>query len=260
MKHYIYKTTNLINGKIYIGKRSHDNPEKDKYLGSGKWLVRSIKKHGKDAFKKVILYVYETQDQAYQKQAELVTQQFVLSQNTYNCCTGGLGGRKNMVVVATQNGVEVVSNTEFNTSQKQSIHKYKTNVLNECGEVINMDIRSDQFKSGKYKSINFNKILVKDQSNNIYRIDKTDSRFLSGELKSIHKDKILVRDPKGNVFKIDKDDPRFISGQLVGATRGRFTAKDPNTGKRYYIDKNDPRWVNGQLVGLSRGCKKKKNC
>lgn len=258
MKHYIYKTTNLINGKIYIGKRSHDNPEKDKYLGSGKWLKRSINKHGRDNFKKDILYVYETQDQAYLKQAELVTQQFVLSSNTYNCCTGGLGGRKNMVVVKTQNGIEVVSNKEFNESHKQSIHKYKTNVLDKYGEVIYMDIRSEQFKSGKYKSINFNKIIVKDQFNNIYRIDRTDSRFISGELKSIHKDKITVRDQDGKVFKIDKDDQRFILGQLVGVTNGHFMAKDPNTGEKYYIHKDDPRWINGQLVGVSKGYKKKK--
>jgi hypothetical protein len=47
MKHYIYKTTNLINGKIYIGKRSHKNPEKDKYLGSGNVLKQAISKYGK---------------------------------------------------------------------------------------------------------------------------------------------------------------------------------------------------------------------
>jgi hypothetical protein len=52
MKHYIYKTTNLINGKIYIGKRSHENPEKDRYLGSGRVLIQAIKKYGRENFKK----------------------------------------------------------------------------------------------------------------------------------------------------------------------------------------------------------------
>ena len=37
----IYKTTNLITGKIYIGQDSKNNP---KYLGSGKYLNLSIKK------------------------------------------------------------------------------------------------------------------------------------------------------------------------------------------------------------------------
>lgn len=47
MKHYIYKTTNLINGKIYIGKRSHENPEKDKYMGSGTVLRKAFNKYGR---------------------------------------------------------------------------------------------------------------------------------------------------------------------------------------------------------------------
>lgn len=36
----VYKTTNLINGKIYIGKDKYNNP---KYLGSGKNIRRAIK-------------------------------------------------------------------------------------------------------------------------------------------------------------------------------------------------------------------------
>jgi hypothetical protein len=39
----IYKTTCLINGKIYVGQDSKNNPD---YLGSGIYLNRAIKKHG----------------------------------------------------------------------------------------------------------------------------------------------------------------------------------------------------------------------
>jgi hypothetical protein len=38
MKHYVYKITNLINGKWYIGKRKHVNPYEDSYMGSGKLI------------------------------------------------------------------------------------------------------------------------------------------------------------------------------------------------------------------------------
>jgi hypothetical protein len=48
----IYITKNLINGKKYIGKDSHNNPE---YLGSGALLLEDIKKYGKENFKKEIL-------------------------------------------------------------------------------------------------------------------------------------------------------------------------------------------------------------
>jgi len=48
----IYKTTNLLNNKIYIGQDSNNNPE---YFGSGLQLLRAIKKYGKKNFKKEIL-------------------------------------------------------------------------------------------------------------------------------------------------------------------------------------------------------------
>lgn len=48
----IYKTTNLENGKIYIGKDMHNDPL---YLGSGKLLKQAIKKYGKEMFIKEIV-------------------------------------------------------------------------------------------------------------------------------------------------------------------------------------------------------------
>ena len=52
MEHYIYLTTNLINGKKYIGK--HFGAICDSYLGSGTLLQRAIAKYGKENFKKEI--------------------------------------------------------------------------------------------------------------------------------------------------------------------------------------------------------------
>lgn len=55
----IYKTTNLINGKIYIGKDKNNNP---KYLGSGKRLNSSINKYGIENFEKVIIEYCESEE------------------------------------------------------------------------------------------------------------------------------------------------------------------------------------------------------
>lgn len=57
LKGIIYKTTNLVNGKIYIGQYSGHNK---KYLGSGKLLRLAIKKYGVDKFIREILEECDT--------------------------------------------------------------------------------------------------------------------------------------------------------------------------------------------------------
>ena len=70
--HIIYKTTNIVNNKFYIGKHSTTDLD-DLYLGSGKYLIRAIKKYGCESFKKEILFIFKTENEAYDKEAELVT-------------------------------------------------------------------------------------------------------------------------------------------------------------------------------------------
>ena len=50
---YVYKTTNLINGKIYIGQNKGTIDLS--YLGSGKLIFRAIKKYGRKNFRLEVL-------------------------------------------------------------------------------------------------------------------------------------------------------------------------------------------------------------
>lgn len=47
---YIYKTTNIINNKIYIGQRKSSKFLGNNYLGSGKHLKCAVQKYGRDNF------------------------------------------------------------------------------------------------------------------------------------------------------------------------------------------------------------------
>ena len=88
--HLIYRTTNAKNGKIYIGKHSTKDPYDD-YMGSGKGIMRALKKYGIGNFTKEILYCFTNEKEAYLKEEELVTQEFIDRNDTYNIMLGGKG-------------------------------------------------------------------------------------------------------------------------------------------------------------------------
>lgn len=97
-RHYCYRVDNLLNGKYYIGKRScFGDPEDDPYLGSGKNIRRAIKRYGAENFKKTILAEFDTEEDAYLCEAELVTKDVLLDPMCYNICLGGIGGQRGTV-------------------------------------------------------------------------------------------------------------------------------------------------------------------
>lgn len=107
MKYIIYKTTCLVNGKYYIGKHQTENPEIfDGYLGNSVWINRkdkiknpefpfhfAIKKYGVNNFKRETLYIFDTEEEAYLKESEIVNEEFVKREDNYNVVIGGKGGK-----------------------------------------------------------------------------------------------------------------------------------------------------------------------
>lgn len=91
---YVYETTNLINGKKYIGVCLTKNKKKSEvYLGSGLLLLKSIKKYGRHNFKKEIIKEFSNEKDARDYERYLISKMNAISSNDYyNLTPGGYGG------------------------------------------------------------------------------------------------------------------------------------------------------------------------
>ena len=89
--HFTYKTTNLINGRYYLGMHSTNRID-DGYLGSGKRLYYELNKYGRDNFKFEILEQFQSREQLVQAEINLITEQDLKNSNCLNLKSGGEGG------------------------------------------------------------------------------------------------------------------------------------------------------------------------
>lgn len=84
----IYKITNLLNGKMYIGQHKTSNLD-DGYMGSGLLIERAIKKYGKENFRKEWLMFCEDEEELNYMERVYVDQTWVDRSDTYNLTLGG---------------------------------------------------------------------------------------------------------------------------------------------------------------------------
>lgn len=87
---FIYITTNLINGKKYIGKKLFIKGRWNTYLGSGTYLKKAIKKYGKDNFVKEIVAIAYSKEELDKLEIEFINiHNAVESKDYYNITYGG---------------------------------------------------------------------------------------------------------------------------------------------------------------------------
>jgi hypothetical protein len=193
--YFVYKTTNLINGKFYIGVHATKNVN-DGYLGSGKRLHDAIKCHGVENFNREILKFFDSYADALYYEQLLVTPELVESDNCYNLCEGG--GKP-----------PTMSGSKHPFYQKSRPDSRKRMIEN----------NPSKGKFGK-DSATYNKVSVVTKDGDTLQVLKDDPRYLSGEFTHVNKGKLTVRDLNGNVFQVLKDDPRYLSGEVVHNTKG----------------------------------------
>lgn len=88
--YHIYKITNLINGKIYIGR--HYGTIEDSYSGSGFLLNRAYEKYGKENFKKELVEKNISLEENKEREKFWIKELNSFQPNGYNINVGGDGG------------------------------------------------------------------------------------------------------------------------------------------------------------------------
>lgn len=130
MKYLVYLTYCIASKKYYVGVHMTKDPNIwDFYLGNGIYtnrpasykkattpLKRAVCKYGINSFRRIILAIFNTKEEAYNLEALIVNESFIKSSNTYNIKLGGSGGcpevLKKKIYMYDSNGEFV---KEFNT-------------------------------------------------------------------------------------------------------------------------------------------------
>jgi group I intron endonuclease len=117
--HYVYLTTNLVNGKQYVGDHSTNNIN-DGYLGSGNIILDAIKKYGKNNFKLIILESFNTKEDAFNAQEKYISNYNTLVPNGYNVSArGGANCKKGL----SKESIEKLRKTLSNSIKGKSHSK-----------------------------------------------------------------------------------------------------------------------------------------
>ena len=133
MHYTVYKTTNLANGKIYIGSHVTEDVN-DGYVGSGKLLLKAIEKYGLESFKKEVLHIFDNPNDMFLKEAELVSNEFIQRKDTYNIKEGGHGGwdyvNKNNLNFTQEKNARISGFKKFTKEQRIEYAKKATEEAN----------------------------------------------------------------------------------------------------------------------------------
>ena len=113
MKYIVYQTINLVNNNIYIGVHGCEDPDVfDGYIGCGVVITNpssynkpqtafqyAVKKYGTSNFRRTILNIFDTSEEAYFLEKQIVNKAFIKRKDVYNEKEGGVCGNSYSVKI-----------------------------------------------------------------------------------------------------------------------------------------------------------------
>lgn len=144
----VYKTTNLVNGKIYIGQTIRENTG---YLGSGYYLRRAVKKYGKSNFKREVLARCSSQEELDEMEKFYIKEFDSTNRDVgYNIALGGTGS-----VLAA--GYKHLISGENHYLKKMSSEEFQEWINNRTGTNNVMNKMSDDDKKKMFAKLSGDK-------------------------------------------------------------------------------------------------------
>ena len=222
---YFYKITNNINNHFYYGVHTTNNLN-DGYMGSGTRLKYAYKKYGIENFSKKILKFFETSEEAFQYESDMLTETLVKDTNCYNIKFGGKG---------------------WNTCGLATVKDMK-------GKCFDVPVDEPRLLSGELVGITKGLGVYKDADTGKYiKTFSTDERIVKNEIIPFGVNMIVMRDDDNNIFYLDKTDINFEEEVkkrgLVFISTGKVTVKD-KSGKYYRVDVDDKDYLSGKLSAV----------
>lgn len=217
MYHYFYKITNNINNHFYYGVHSTNNLN-DGYMGSGKRLHYAYKKYGIENFTKEILKFFNTKDEAFLYESEVVTEELVIDDNCYNLILGGKGFNCTGFATVKDSSGNIffapVDDPRIKSGELVGVSHGYGNYIDKDGNSYHLPTDHYLVKNGVVFGFNKNKTVVKDSSGNKFLLDVNDERLKNGELQHVYKNMITAKDKNNNFYYVSIDDKRYVSGEL----------------------------------------------
>lgn len=236
--HYIYLTTNLINNKKYIGQRliQPNGIDKDNYLGSGTALLNAVKKYGRENFKKDILYICKTYEQA--DLLEILTiekHNAVESDMFYNILDGGQFRRnKNHSLIVSKYMTELYSDD----------NKYTDVIIKTNRKRYLNALRPIEITTIAHRDISKLKYQLQLENTKRNRIEK--NKVLKLIKKSYNKKPNQLKEIKSNATKKTWQNETFRN-----AVVSKISAKNKERAK-YAVDNNIPLFDDNHKMLLSK--------
>lgn len=183
----VYKTTNKVNGKYYIGVHKTSDLYDD-YLGSGKYLKRAIEKYGIENFEKEIIDIFDSPEEAYTLEKILVTFELIETGQIYNLTEGGRGkgfeyankegmnyGGEEKRKLGSINGKKKFLDLYYNNINFRTKHKQHLKQIGVKGNInVNIKYPNGTFKDKLHTETTKRKIGM---SNSIHQQGKGNSQY-----------------------------------------------------------------------------------